>query len=245
MLQFKEAKNEVLKEINNQNNDDILTIIDDKIKDRGFDINVKDVDTGIQILTAFLYADDYISGKNLPSNVKLKFQDEFRDNSYGLYMMLLKLKKEKKININIYEFIYNSVCFMYDTLEEIYKENGIEGITKYISILNQYKENFKTPLVSVYINDNFKKYMIYLTSSNYYLSRLNTTELYTVTKHFSNDKFLSKLVDTSGEILFDIARVINRMKMENGSLSDIEKRLDILSKNVNYVPHSEEKTINL
>ena len=245
MLQFKEAKNEVLKEINNQNNDEVLTIIDDKIKDRGFDINVKDVDTGIQILTAFLYADDYISGKNLPSNVKLKFQDEFRDNSYGLYMMLLKLKKEKKININIYEFIYNSVCFMYDTLEEIYNENGIEGITKYISILNQYKESFKTPLASVYVNDNFKKYMIYLTSNNYYLSRLNTTELYTITKYFSNDKFLSQLVDTSGEILFDIARVINRMKMENSSLSDIEKRLDILSKNINYIPHSEEKTINL
>ena len=121
----------------------------------------------------------------------------------------------------------------------------MEGLSKYIKILNLFKKNYKTSLSSINLDDNYKNYIILLTSNNNLLNQLNIYDLYLIMLNFSDDKFLKSVMETDGKIIDDIVALIIRRKKDGISRSEELKQLMYLSNNISKIPSYEQKNIKL
>lgn len=225
---------------------DVLKNINDILYEKGLEVKVDNIEKGIDMVCAFTLDDNYFNSNELPGFINDKLKDDYYDDCFNGYKMILEFAKKRLIRKDdIYDILGSSYIFLYDLMIAIYKENKIEGLTKYIKLIELFKKQFKTSIASVNIDERFKKYVLLLTSSNNLMNSLNVYDLYLIMLCFGNNEFLDKVISTNGKIVEDIATLIIRRKKDGITKEDELKQLKQVSNNLNLIPSYEEKNIKL
>ena len=224
----------------------LLKIINSILQEKKSNTKVYNVEKGINMLVAFSIGEYYFNNKEIPEFINEKLKENFFVDCSNGYLMVSKYLKKQKVEDDVaYEVLAKSFIYLYDLIVEVYKVNGMEGLSKYIKILNLFKKNYKTSLSSINLDDNYKNYIILLTSNNNLLNQLNIYDLYLIMLNFSDDKFLKSVMETDGKIIDDIAALIIRRKKDGISRSEELKQLMYLSNNISKIPSYEQKNIKL
>ena len=209
-------------------------------------MQVDNVEKGIQMIMAFCLDDYYFNNDDIPTFINERLKDNYYDDCYNGYLMVLEFARKGMINeSNIYNTLTSSFTYLYDLIVDVYKENGTEGLGKYIKILDLFRKNFNTCLSAISVDERFKKYVIYLTSNNSLLNALSVYDLYLIMLCFCDNEFLNLIVKTNGNVLNDIASLIIRRKKDGITKEDELKQLMYFSKNIGIIPTNEEKSIKL
>lgn len=225
---------------------DILKNINNILYEKGLEVKIDNIERGIDVISAFTLDDNYFNNEELPKSINDKLKDDYYDDCFNGYKMILEFVKRRLIRKeDIYDVLGSSYIFLYDLMIEVYKENKIEGLTKYIKLIELFKKQFKTSIASVNIDERFKKYVLLLTSSNNLMNSLNVYDLYLIMLCFGNNEFLDKVISTNGKIVEDVAMLIIRRKKDGMSKEDELKQLKQVSNNLNLIPNYEEKNIKL
>lgn len=225
---------------------DILKNINNILYEKGLEVKIDNIERGIDVISAFTLDDNYFNNEELPKSINDKLKDDYYDDCFNGYKMILEFVKRRLIRKeDIYDVLGSSYIFLYDLMLEVYKENGITGLAKYIKIIELFKKQFKTSIASVNIDERFKKYVLLLTSNNNFMNSLNVYDLYLIMLCFGNNEFLDKVISTNGKIVEDIATLIIRRKKDGMSKEDEAKQLKQISNNLNLIPSYEEKNIKL
>ena len=124
--------------------------------------------------------------------------------------------------------------------DEVSKNDAMTHISSILLPYLSGRKDISLPLRSLFNDERFKNYILYLTANRDLLMELNSYDLYLILKYFNSNEFLELFDKTNGMIINDIAKIIIRRKKEGISEEVEEQQIKSLSNNLNQIKENHD-----